>query len=117
MTISTPPLATSPAAGPSTAQTRDRKLNPLEAIAAKKKEKELIAWVNEQYGACKNSRTQIERQWYLNLSFYFGKQYVAFLANSGLNGQVAGRLVTPPAPPWRTRARSPDPRQAYHRDG
>jgi hypothetical protein len=103
MTISTPPLATSQAAGPSTAQTRGRKLNPLEAIAAKKKEKELIAWVNEQYNACKNSRTQIERQWYLNLSFYFGKQYVAFLANSGLNGQVAGRLVTPPAPPWRTR--------------
>lgn len=104
-TSATAPLSTSPADGSLATSTgqKSKLLNPLDAIKQKKANDALIAWVRNEYSTCKNARSQIERQWYLNLSFYFGKQYMAFLQNSSLPSSVNGKLVTPPAPPWRTR--------------
>src|SRR4030095_2803041 len=65
--------------------------------------KELVAWVLEKYDKAKTARAQIERQWYLNMAFYQGRQWVAYMPNVTGAG-VAGKLVTPPAPPYRVRA-------------
>lgn len=62
-------------------------------------ELKLVSWTNDKYQAIKSARTQIERQWYLNLAMYYGKQNVVQQRMAGNNV----RLVTPPAPPWRAR--------------
>lgn len=71
--------------------------------AARKQADQIIDWTQKQYRAIRNARTSTERQWYLNLAFYFGKQNVSIL-----NPQTAGlgtnmRLYTPPAPYYRVR--------------
>lgn len=59
--------------------------------------KQLVGWIHEQYGKAKQERQRFERQWAINLSFYYGKQNIQYLpATAGSPG--AGRLVTPPAP-------------------
>jgi hypothetical protein len=61
----------------------------------------ILATVNKWYSECKTSRSSVERQWYLNLAFYFGKQNVRLLASqASANGF---KLYTPKAPPWRVR--------------
>lgn len=76
----------------------------LQSFRAKKDHDKLVTWANSQYDMVKQARAAIERQWYLNLSFYFGKQYVGWTnvgsAAQGIGGQ---RLYTPQAPPWRVR--------------
>lgn len=74
---------------PELAQTQ---LSPADAV-------KLASFVNKKYEEMKSSRSQFERQWYMNLSFFFGKQNVVYrnVAGSG------GRLLVPPAPPWRVR--------------
>lgn len=68
------------------------KLTPKEAA-------ELAKFANEQYFKMKSARSQIERQWYLNMAFYYGRQNVVPKKIAG----VGNRLITPPAPPWRVR--------------
>lgn len=67
-----------------------------------KDEKKLIAWANEQFVKMKNARLKTEKQWYINLAFYFGQQNVTFKG-----GQAGSRnsfqLYTPPAPYYRSR--------------
>ena len=59
----------------------------------------LARFVNENYTKMKNARSQFERQWYLNMAFYFGRQNVIPQNVKG----VGNRLIVPPAPPWRVR--------------
>lgn len=59
----------------------------------------LASYVNKKYQEMKSGRTQFERQWYLNLSFFFGKQNVVYRNVAG----AGGKLLIPPAPPWRVR--------------
>lgn len=71
----------------------------LEKQQEEKKKQEWASWVNSEYTKCRNARSPFERQWYLNLAFLAGKQYVSPLeiASQGF------RLTTPKAPPWRVR--------------
>lgn len=64
--------------------------------------KKLAAWTEEQFRKIKEARAAVERQWYLNLSFYFGKHYMQFMSVNGPTGR-ANAFVTPMAPPWRVR--------------
>ena len=64
-----------------------------------KEAQELARFVNENYTKMKNARSQFERQWYLNMAFYFGRQNVIPQNVKG----VGTRLIVPPAPPWRVR--------------
>lgn len=71
--------------------------------AAKKEHEAYAAWTRDQFRAIKNARVATERQWYLNLSFFYGKQHV-MLKQLGTNAQgVSTRLWVPPAPYWRSR--------------
>ena len=64
--------------------------------------KKLISWANEQFTKMKSARWKEERQWYLNLAFYFGQQNVAFKGgNSNISRDF--KLYTPPAPYYRAR--------------
>jgi hypothetical protein len=88
---------------PPTSQTQDGYQPPtdLAAIHAVERNKQLAAWANQQYRTIKNARTGIERQWYINLSFYFGKQNIAVVSTTAASNGF--RLVVPKAPPWRVR--------------
>ena len=63
-----------------------------------RKKLEWAQWAESEYVKCRNARSQFERQWYLNLAFCAGKQYVAPMS-------IAGdfRLTVPKSPPWRVR--------------
>ena len=69
---------------------------------SKKDAEKLVSWATEQFTMMKNARWKQERQWYLNLAFYFGQQNVAF---RGGNDSVSRdfKLYTPPAPYYRAR--------------
>ena len=69
---------------------------------SKKDEKKLVGWANEQFVRMKNARYKTERQWYLNLAFYFGQQNVIFKGGND-NIQRQMQLYTPPAPYYRSR--------------
>ena len=71
---------------------------PVSALSAEDEQK-IIAWVSEQYDKIKSARSAVERQWYVNLSFFYGRQNVVVTP-------VAGntiRLHIPKAPYWRSR--------------
>lgn len=70
--------------------------------AAQKAHDQAVAWAQGQYRSIRNARVVTERQWYLNLSFFMGKQNVQ-LMKSGSLATGTTRLYTPPAPPWRAR--------------
>lgn len=64
----------------------------------------IVSWVEEQHKKAQSERQRIERQWYTNLAFYFGHQYIA--TTSAVTNNVSGRnfgLVVPKAPRWRVR--------------
>lgn len=64
-------------------------------------EKQLISWANDEYRRIKNARRSIERQWYINLAFYFGKHNIAVAATPA--SPTGFKLTIPKAPPWRVR--------------
>lgn len=71
----------------------------IEARRLEQKKAEWASWANAEYTKCKNARSQFERQWYINLAFTAGQQYL-----QPINLTASGfRLVTPKAPPWRVR--------------
>ena len=55
----------------------------LQALANKSKnedfQKKVIEWTKSNYQRCRTIRQQIERQWYINLAFYIGRQNVAVI--------------------------------------
>lgn len=70
--------------------------------AMRKTQEKLISWTNDQFSMIKNARSSVERQWYLNLAFFFGKQYVV-AKSTRVGGVQTTKLFTPPAPWWRVR--------------
>lgn len=49
----------------------------------------IVNWVKQSYGKCKGQFEPIKRQWYLNLSFFKGDQYV---------DMIDGRIIKIPSP-------------------
>jgi hypothetical protein len=70
--------------------------------ANKEKEARVLAWTKSAYSKCKNSRQQIERQWYINLAFYAGRQNVS-LVPTGATFNSGIKLYVPKAPYYRSR--------------
>lgn len=65
--------------------------------------RKVIDWALTNFQSIKRARTYTERQWYLNLCFYYGKQNVVFRPNNILMGGASSSLYTPPMPYWRVR--------------
>lgn len=77
---------------------------PLPNVALKMKTKDkqdLLSWCKQEADRCANARQSFEQQWYMNMAFYFGRQYVTW-ANMGASNTLT-RLYEPPAPPYRVR--------------
>lgn len=72
-------------------------------LAANKQQKRIVDWAKQQYERAKQARSGTERQWYLNLAFYFGKQNMVPRQNQSLITTASGTLYTPPAPYYRVR--------------
>jgi hypothetical protein len=60
----------------------------------------LLDKVEKWFKQCREDRLPFEREWYLNMAFYFGRQNVTW-ANTTTSGFA--KLVEPKAPSWRTR--------------
>lgn len=65
-----------------------------------KSQAEIVQHCNKLFNEARLTRSTFERQWYLNLAFYFGKQWVQWV---GGNTSDVSRLHEPSAPPWRVR--------------
>lgn len=61
--------------------------------------KKLIAWAQNEFSRCKTAKTKKHSQWYLNMAFYFGHQWLDIL-NSRLPDGVGGKFKTKAAPPY-----------------
>lgn len=57
-------------------------------------DRKLAHWVKDKYDKCKQDRTGIANQWYINLAFYKGDQYVQM---------IRGTLINTPEIPNRVR--------------
>lgn len=66
------------------------------------RQRRIVAWVNEQFTQAREARWKSERQWYLNLAFYFGQQNVMFKGSTSAQNRSM-QLYTPPAPYYRSR--------------
>jgi len=62
--------------------------------------KKIVDWAQKQYDVCTQPRLAFEQQWYMNMAFYFGKHYAAWVP--GASGSLT-RLYEPAAPPYRVR--------------
>lgn len=71
--------------------------------AARKDLIKIVQWTKSNYSSIKMGRSMTERQWYLNLSFYYGKQHVIYRQLPNFVVGPSGNLYVPPAPYWRAR--------------
>lgn len=88
------PTQTEPTSDP-----REPSLEELFSFRQSEAGQELYTWVKNQYDKMKTQRQSIQRQWYLNLSMYYGKQYVDFVGAG-----MSPKLATPKAPNHRVRS-------------
>jgi hypothetical protein len=87
---------------------RSTQPEPVGEVLSKKAEQELLAYCNKAYNICRQGRLQFERMWYMNMAFYFGRQYVEWAASvldsSGIATESSfSRMYVPAAPRWRVR--------------
>lgn len=78
----------------------------IEAMASRSKDidfqNKVVAWTKSMHVRCRGLRQQIERQWYLNMAYYIGRQNVMMIPVN--QGNTSGtRLYTPPVPYYRSR--------------
>lgn len=74
------------------------------ASQMKELEHKVIAWTKQAYTQCRTTRRAIERQWYINLAFYAGKQNISTVPVSGGTSSATGvRLFVPNVPYYRSR--------------
>jgi hypothetical protein len=90
------------------ANTEPYSTEQISELASRSKNKDfenrVISWTKSAHLRCQTTRQQIERQWYLNLAFYAGKQNVQLVPTSNSSGSNVGvRLYIPPAPYYRSR--------------
>lgn len=63
-------------------------------------EAQIVAWVEDEFKKARTARQGFERQWFTNMAFYFGRQWVTW----GQSGSFQyARMIEPPAPSWRVR--------------
>lgn len=88
----------------STSITQTPQTNEKQKPLDRQTEMQMVSWVNEQYKLMKEARSKIELEWYLNMAFYFGKQWVQPSTSAALNNATqSARLISTPVPPWITR--------------
>lgn len=72
----------------------------LNLFRRQKQEPELVRYLEQCYERSRTARWRFEKQWFVSLSYYFGKQWITWL---NPNTADYARLYEPQAPPWRVR--------------
>lgn len=75
--------------------------NLLKNVRSTKAKREIVEYAEEQFKKARGARMAFERQWYMNLAFYFGKHYAKWMGTTALGSWT--RLYEPRAPEWRVR--------------
>lgn len=70
---------------------------------SEQEQSKLLAKVKHQFDQSVQARQSIEQQWYMNMAFYFGKQWVQWVASKTASATGTQVLYEPPAPRWRAR--------------
>lgn len=73
--------------------------NILEAQELEKKKQQWASWADGNFQRMKNAREPFDRQWYLNLAFYLGRQYIQPVSVPG----QGFRLTSPRTPSHRVK--------------
>lgn len=72
--------------------------------AARKIREKIASESMEKFQLAKNDRWRQERQWYLNLAFYFGQHHVVFKHSQNVGSNITNfEFYIPPAPYYRVR--------------
>lgn len=72
--------------------------------AARKIREKIAVESMEKFQLSKNDRWRQERQWYLNLAFYFGQHHVVFKHSQNVGSNITNfEFYIPPAPYYRVR--------------
>jgi hypothetical protein len=69
----------------------------LQSFAASKDAAKLAAWVQEEYTRAKQARTQRQTQWYTNMAYFYGQQWVEATGGK-YPADMQGRLTVPKKP-------------------
>lgn len=88
------------AAGTGDDESRPNIPNPITWLRQRRQEPDTIKYLNSLFERAKTARWRFERQWYVNLSYYFGRQWITWI--QGATPDFA-KLYEPQAPPWRVR--------------
>lgn len=75
-------------------------INPVAWLKNRRAEAEIVRYLDDLFERAKTQRWKFESQWYVNLSYYFGRQWISWL--NGAAPDIA-RLYEPRAPKWRVR--------------
>ncbi len=87
-----------------TGSSSDEQQQAMAKLRDKDFQNRVIEWTKSSHMRCRAVRQQIERQWYINMAFYIGKQNVAVIPISSASSAATGvRLYIPPAPYYRAR--------------
>ena len=73
--------------------------NQLDSLTEKQKN-DILADMNQKFQQAAMYRVRFDKQWYMNLSFYFGRQWVSWVGEGNFESM---KLYEPPAPRWRVR--------------
>lgn len=73
----------------------DEELTPemLEALRKKALHGKLVNWIKGEYAKCKTAHTEIRNQWYMNMAFYKGEQYVANMGGTVMKTKAPSHRV------------------------
>lgn len=96
----TTPTMSSVSVGTASPQDKPADVPTQQGLSSDQKTK-ILTYVKQEFAKCKNSRSAVERQWYMNMAFYYGRQNVVLLTTAASTNGF--RLYTPQAPAWRIR--------------
>jgi hypothetical protein len=69
---------------------------------SKEESQKILADCEKKFKLAKDQRVSFERDWYYNMAFYFGRQWVEWVGTATNNFEFY-KLYEPPAPKWRVR--------------
>ena len=74
----------------------------IQQLNKQKDQREFVSWALGEYKRAKTARVAFERQWYMNMAFFQGRQWVVYPQTMGASAGPQ-KLILPKAPPYRVR--------------
>lgn len=96
---------------PMNPQQAEQPVMPMQPITdiskmSRKEVEKILEDCNKKFEECKTARINFERDWYYNMAFYFGRQWVEWIGTTSSGSLDFFKLYEPAAPKWRVRITS-----------